>query len=198
MPRVILASSSPYRAALLRRICGTFDTETPGVDETARPGESAQALALRLARAKANAIMASGAIVIGSDQTAACGSRILTKPGSVERQIEQLRDCRGQTVTFYTAVAVAQVDESGTGDIETHTNITNVRFRELDDEAIKRYVALDPAIDCAGGFRIEAAGPVLFDAVTTTDPTALIGLPLCWVSDALQRRGLFLPTPATD
>ncbi|MEM8983090.1 MAG: Maf family protein [Pseudomonadota bacterium] len=196
MPRVILASSSPYRATLLARIYRAFDIMAPAVDETPEPDETAQALALRLARAKATAVMATDALVIGSDQTAACGHKILGKPGSTARQIEQLRACRGHTVTFYTAVAIAASDTPAPRVIDTHTNLTSVRFRNLTDAAIDRYVAAEPAHDCAGGFRIESAGPVLFDAVTTTDPTALIGLPLCWLAGALQRHGIELPCPA--
>ena len=191
--RLILASGSRYRRELLARLTGDFAVVTSHVDETPLHGESAAELAARLAGAKASAVAEPGSLVIGSDQTALCRGRILGKPGSSAAQCEQLATCSGRTVVFYTAVTLLDCPVGGTAIPDNHVDITSVRFRVLNRAAIERYVAAEDATDCAGGFRIEAAGPCLFETVTTSDPTALIGLPLCWLAGALGRAGLQLP-----
>jgi len=187
--RLILASTSPYRRELLRRLRLPFDSEAPGVEETRSRDEAPGPLALRLALAKAAAVAARhpGAVVIGSDQVAECQGHVLGKPGSAERACEQLRQASGATVVFHTAVAVLHADGATR---ETHTDLTRVRFRRLGAEEIARYVALDEPYDCAGSFRSEGLGVALFESIETTDPTGLVGLPLVWLSGALARAGL--------
>ncbi|HUO95994.1 MAG TPA: Maf family nucleotide pyrophosphatase [Steroidobacteraceae bacterium] len=187
--RLILASTSPYRRELLRRLRLPFASEAPGVEETRTPGEAPGPLALRLALAKAAAVAARhpGAVVIGSDQVAECQGHVLGKPGSAERACEQLRQASGATVVFHTAVAVLHADGATR---ETHTDLTRVRFRRLGAEEIARYVALDEPYDCAGSFRSEGLGVALFESIETADPTGLVGLPLVWLSGALARAGL--------
>jgi septum formation protein len=186
---LILASTSPYRRALLERLRLPFSAEAPGIDEAARPGEAPGALALRLALAKAGAIAARrpGAVVVGSDQVAECQGRTLGKPLDAGRAREQLAAASGTTVVFHTAVAVVHADGTTR---ETHTDLTRVRFRRLGAAEIARYVALDEPLDCAGSFRTEGLGIALFEAIESEDPTALVGLPLIWLAGALGRAGL--------
>jgi septum formation protein len=186
-PSLILASTSRYRKDLLERLGLAFATENPGVDESARAGESPAALAERLAEAKARAVAARhpGAVVVGSDQVAACGDRRLGKPGTAERAREQLAAASGRDVLFHTAVAVLHP-----GGLELHRDQTRVRFRTLTAGEIARYVELDAPFDCAGSFRSEGLGVALFEAIETRDPCALIGLPLVWLAAALARAGL--------
>lgn len=187
---LILASTSRYRAELLARLGIGFECVAPRCDETPLPGESPNALAARLARAKALdvAARAPGRIVVGSDQTAALGSELLDKPGSSQAQAAMLRRCSGNTVVFFTAVCVIADGSPHEASVETL-----VRFRSLDAAEISRYVAREPAPDCCGGFRVEGLGITLFDAVESEDPTALIGLPLIAVVRLLRRCGLALP-----
>ena len=196
-PELILASTSRYRRELLNRLGIPFVCEAPNVDETSLPGERAQALVVRLARAKAEAVATRhpDAWVIGSDQLAvrldaADGEVILGKPGSVAACIEQLRSCSGQSVSFVTAVALTQ---KVSGSLTEFTDITRVAFRMLDDASIERYVERESPLDCAGGFKSEALGISLCESVNSTDPTALIGLPLIRLAAALRTAGFKLP-----
>lgn len=190
--RLVLASTSPYRRQLLERFGQRFTVAAPDVDESPLPGETPVDLVNRLARAKAEVVARRNpkSIVIGSDQVAVFGREILGKPGNPERCIEQLKAVSGQRLTFNTAVHVIQSD-SGTN--ESHLDVTTVHFRKLTDDEIARYVARERPVNCAGGFKAEALGISLFERIDSQDPTALIGLPLIWVSAALRRAGLALP-----
>lgn len=188
-PALILASTSRYRRELLQRLRLPFTCEAPGVAEERVPPESAEATASRLAALKARAVAARhpDAVVIGSDQVAVLGASLLGKPGTVERCRQQLRDASGRTVEFLTAVHVVD----GTSGKEcSHIDRTTVRFRALSDAEIVRYVELDAPLDCAGGFKAESLGIALFESIESSDPTALTGLPLVWLSGALTRAGL--------
>lgn len=189
---LVLASTSRYRRELLARYGLPFTTLDPGVDEAAHPGETAAALAARLARAKAHAVAARrpGAVVIGSDQVAELEGTPLGKPGNHANAVAQLRRCSGRSVRFHTAVCV--LDARSAQAIE-FTDLTQVDFRELDDEEIERYLQHEPAYDCAGSFKCEGLGAVLFRAILGSDPTALVGLPLLALADALRRCGYRLP-----
>lgn len=190
--RLILASTSAYRRALLERLGVPFDCVAPGTDERRLPDEPAAALALRLARLKAEAVAANhpGCLVIGSDQVAVRGPEILGKPGTVERCTEQLLKSSGGEVAFLTAVHV--VDGRG-GRAESHLDRTQVRFRTLEPAEVARYIAVDAPLDCAGGFKAESLGIALFERIESADPTALTGLPLIWLCGALRRAGIPVP-----
>jgi septum formation protein len=183
---LVLASTSPYRRTLLERLRVPFTTASPKVDELPRPGESPRALAQRLAIAKAEAVakLNPAAWVIGADQVAECDDDILGKPGTAERARMQLAVCSGRVVTFHTAVRVNRGTEA-----HTHVDVTRVKFRVLTTEEIERYVELDNPLDCAGSFRSEGLGIVLFERVETEDPTALIGMPLLWLAGTLRKCG---------
>lgn len=189
---LILASTSPYRRALLARLGLPFECVAPGAEETRLPEEPAEAMAVRLARLKAEAVAARfpDAIVIGSDQVALRGTDILGKPGTVERCREQLRASSGREVVFLTAVHVI---DGATGVAEAHVDRTVVQFRDLTDAEIVRYIERDNPLDCAGGFKAEALGIALFDRIESQDPTGLTGLPLSWLCGALRRAQVQIP-----
>jgi len=191
-PPLILASTSPYRRELLARLRVPFECQAPGSDEQRLDGEPADALALRLARLKAEAMAARcpGSVVIGSDQVAVRGADILGKPGTAERCTEQLARSSGHEVTFLTAVHVV---DGRQGRSESHLDRTVVRFRALTPDEIARYIAADHPLDCAGGFKAESLGIALFERIESADPTALTGLPLIWLSAALRRAGIPVP-----
>jgi septum formation protein len=187
-PRLLLASTSRYRALLLKRLGLPFDVQAPDVDEAYVMREPPASRALRLARAKAEAVRRRepDACVIGSDQVAAVGRRILDKPGDATRCREQLRAASGRRVAFHTAVVVVGPGERAT---QAHVDLTRVRFRTLTDHEISRYVQLEQPLDCAGSFRSEGLGVALFESLDTHDPAALVGLPLIWLAGALRAAG---------
>lgn len=189
---LILASTSAYRRALLERLGLSFECVAPGTDERSLTGEPADALALRLARLKAEAVASRrpGCIVIGSDQIALRGQDILGKPGTVERCTDQLLQSSGREVAFLTAVHVV---DGRSGRAESHLDRTVVRFRTLRPDEIARYIAADSPLDCAGGFKAESLGIALFERIDSADPTALTGLPLIWLCGALRRAGIPVP-----
>ena len=186
MPPIILASTSRYRRELLARLGLPFTTRSPGIVEDAIEGEAPEAMAARLALAKASSIAVPNALVIGSDQVASLDGRLLRKPGSAEAAVAQLRAAQGKTVVFHTAVAVIA---TGSGTALRHVDRTEVSFRRLDDAALERYVRLESPLDCAGSFKSEGLGVALFERISSQDPTALIGLPLIFVADALRKLG---------
>jgi septum formation protein len=189
---LILASTSPYRRALLERLRVPFDTVRPGVDEQARVGESPSARASRLSLAKAEAVAGfhPEAIVIGSDQVAALGDRVLDKPGNAENCRAQLGALSGNTARFLTGCAVVG---AAAGVRLSHLDTTTVTFRALQPQEIVRYVDREQPFDCAGGFKMEALGITLFERIESADPTALIGLPLIWLAGALRQAGYLAP-----
>ncbi len=189
---LVLGSTSRYRRELLQRLNVPFSVAAPDVDETPAPGEAPGALALRLALAKARAVSAQHpeAVVIGSDQVADLLGAPLGKPGHHERAVEQLRQMRGQTVVFHTALAVVC---AATGFEQVDTAPVRVKFRDLNDDEIERYLRAEQPYDCAGSAKSEGLGIALLDAIESDDPTALIGLPLIRTCRMLRDAGLVLP-----
>ena len=187
-PTLILASGSPYRKVLLERLRLPFSVDSPDLDESPGPGEQPAALAVRLAREKALAVAARrpGAIVIGSDQVASLDGEMLRKPGTAELAVDQLKACSGRKVGFDTGVCVVEPN----GRTRTDCVAVTVHFRSLSDAEIRRYVALDRPLDCAGSFKWESLGITLFERLETDDPTALEGLPLIALSRMLRDAGL--------
>lgn len=193
---LILGSSSKYRKALLDRLTIPYSVQTPDVDETPLPGEAPQALAQRLALAKARAIarLNPGSVVIGSDQVADLQGEPLGKPGTHERAVAQLRRMRGQTVVFQTALAVVCEE---TGFCQTDLAPVRVQFRNLSDFEIENYLRAEQPYDCAGSAKSEGLGIALLDAIDNDDPTALVGLPLIRTCRMLRAAGIdLLGTPA--
>jgi 7-methyl-GTP pyrophosphatase len=188
-PRIVLASSSPYRRELLARLRLEFDVKTPGIDETALRSEAAGPTALRLAQAKARAVGAEfpRALVIGCDQVAALDGACLGKPGSHANAVAQLKAMRGKAVVFHTAVALFN---SETGAMQAADVPTTVRFRDYSDSEIDRYLEVERPYDCAGSAKIEGLGIVLVEGVSGDDPSALIGLPLMRLAAMLRAEGV--------
>ena len=186
MPPIILASTSRYRRELLARLQLPFTARSPDTVEDVINGEPPAARAARLALSKARSITDPNTIVIGSDQVASLDGRILRKPGSVEAAVAQLRACQGKAVSFHTAVAVIA---TASGETLQHVDLTEVLFRRLDEVALEQYVKIESPLDCAGSFKSEGLGVALFERISSQDPTALIGLPLIFVADALRKLG---------
>jgi septum formation protein len=191
LPRLVLASTSPYRRELLARLRLPFEVAPPGVDEAALPGESAGDTALRLAQAKARAVAPKfpRALVIGSDQVASMDGERLGKPGTHERAVAQLRAMRGKTVLFHTALALLN---TASGAVQTADVPTEVRFRDYGESEIERYLEMERPYDCAGSAKIEGLGIVLVERVSGDDPSALIGLPLVRLAAMLRNEGVTL------
>lgn len=190
-PQLILASGSRYRAELLSRLRLSFTQQSPDVDETPLRDEAATPLATRLALAKALAVadQAKGAWVIGSDQVCSCEGRLLGKPGTRAKAIEQLQFLSGKYSAFITAVVLMQHG----GKIYRDFDTTVVKFRKLGDAEVNRYVDAEPSFDCAGSAKIEGLGITLTAEVQSRDPTALIGLPLIATAKLLRKAGFILP-----
>ena len=192
--KLILGSTSIYRRELLSRLNVPFTVESPQVDESPLPGEHPAALAQRLALAKAQAVAARfpDCVVIGSDQVADLDGMALGKPGNHARAVVQLRQMRGKTVVFQTAVAVVCRE---TGFCDQSLAAVNVRFRASDDAEIENYLQIEQPYDCAGSAKSEGLGIALLDAIDSDDPTALIGLPLIRTSRMLRAAGIALLQP---
>lgn len=190
--KLILASSSKYREMLLKRLGIPFDSLSPEIDETAQADECPKDLVLRLAQQKALAITKQHpqALVIGSDQVAVFNGQLIGKPGDRETAFAQLSRFSGQTVEFLTAVSVQRMQNVFA---EQHVDTTRVQFRSLQATEINRYLEKEKPYDCAGAFKAESLGIVLFERISSGDPTALIGLPLIHTSAMLRRAGLHLP-----
>ena len=192
LPTLVLASTSRYRAKSLRRLQLLFESAAPNVDEAHRLGETPSLRATRLAQAKATALKSQfpHAVLIGSDQVAACDTEVFDKPGNQDNAVTMLMSQRGRCIEFHTAVCVHHAPSNT--NIE-HSDVTRVSVRsDLTQDDIVRYVAADQPLDCAGGFKVESLGIALFERVQTDDPTALIGLPLIGVAKALRTFGLSL------
>jgi septum formation protein len=189
---LVLASTSAYRRALLERLLIPFTVFAPQIDESPASGETAAATAARLSVLKAQA--AAGAfqahLIIGSDQVAECDGLRLDKPLAHAAAVRQLRLLSGRSAAFHTAVTLL---ESESGRVQTEVVATTVRFRKFDDTQIERYLRKEPAYDCAGSAKSEGLGIALIEAMDTTDPTALVGLPLIALSQMLRNAGVELP-----
>ena len=189
---LVLGSTSVYRRELLQRLRLPFTVAAPAVDETPLPGEPPAQLAQRLALAKAHAVatLHPEAVVIGSDQVADLAGQPLGKPGDHARATAQLQRMRGHTVVFHTAVAVVC---HASGFAQADLAPVRVRFRELSDVEIERYLRAEQPYDCAGSAKSEGLGISLLEAIDSDDPTALIGLPLIRTCRLLRAAGLVLP-----
>jgi septum formation protein len=187
-PSLVLASSSPYRAELLRRLRLEFRIAVAGIDETPLPTETPASTAMRLAEAKARAIAASNpdALIIGSDQVLELCGEALGKPGDRAKAEAQLARLSGQSVTFHTALCLL---DSRTNAARNRLVPTSVTFRVLSTASIRQYLDLEPAFDCAGSAKAEGLWISLMSAMRTEDPTALIGLPLIALTDLLNEAG---------
>jgi septum formation protein len=192
VPDLILASTSPYRRALLERLGVPFRCVAPPVDEEALkdPSLPPRGLAALLARAKAESVAAAehGAVVVGSDQLVAVEGEILGKPLSAGRAVEQLLRLAGRRHELITAVAVVHP-----GGLVEHIDVTALWMRPLTRDEVARYVEADRPIDCAGSYKLEARGVALFERIESADHTAITGLPLIALTSALRGLGFAIP-----
>lgn len=184
--KLVLASSSPFRQALLKKLFNSFDTASPNIDESRQPNESDLALSKRLAFEKANALASTfpNHLIIGSDQVAMLDNTQLTKPGSHENAVKQLQLSSGRTVTFYTSLCVLN---TATSESLTDVDICKVRMKKLSADEIERYVERDKPYGCAAAFKSEGLGIALFEKIEGDDPNALIGLPLIKLTALLKQ-----------
>ena len=188
-PPIVLASTSSYRRDLLARLRLRFEVRAPAVDESPLPGEAARETALRLAQAKARAVAPDcpTALIIGCDQVAVLDGVPLGKPGGHANAVAQLKAMRGRSVLFHTALALLN---TRTDALQTSEVPTTVRFRQYGDAEIDRYLEMERPYDCAGSAKIEGLGIALVESVHSSDPTALIGLPLMQLTAMLRNEGV--------
>lgn len=191
-PNFILASSSEYRQQLLKKLLPEFKSIAPEIDETRLENEPAIQMVQRLSIEKAKEIAKthSNAIIIASDQTAEIDGQTLGKPGDFATAFTQLKQQAGKVINFHTGLAVF---DPKTQQIHTAIDLTQVHFRALSDQMIEDYLNLEQPFNCAGSFKSEGTGIILFNEIHTKDPNALIGLPLIKLTDLLLKIGINLP-----
>lgn len=186
--KLVLASSSPFRKALLEKLHLQFVTDSPDIDETPLVNESIESMVKRLSEGKARALLANhpDSLIIGSDQSAALDGKVLHKPGTYDVAFKQLQAASGQTITFYTGLCLLN---SHTGKAQTICEPFIVKFRDLTDNEIDNYLKREEPYNCAGSFKSEALGISLFESMQGTDPNTLIGLPLIQLCRMLKENG---------
>jgi septum formation protein len=192
-PRLILASSSIYRRELLERLRLPFEVMVPDIDERPLPGEAPETTALRLARAKAQAVAARapGSVVIGSDQVATLDGEQIGKPGNHANALAQLRKMRGRQVIFHTALCLWDSRAATlTGGAQLDNIQTVVTLRDLPDAELDAYLRIEQPYDCAGSAKNEGLGIAILEKIDSSDPTALTGLPLIALTGMLRKAGL--------
>ena len=191
---LVLASTSPYRKALLDRLQVDYSCDSPEIDEAQLEGESIEDMVVRLARSKAEAVAArhSHALIIGSDQSAELDGKALTKPGNFDNAVAQLKQASGRRIVFHTGLCVLNSD---TSHAQTACIPYTVVFRTLTDEMIEQYLKKEQPYNCAGSFKSEGLGIALFDKFEGEDPNALIGLPLIKLATMLENEGYSILAP---
>ena len=187
--QLILASSSEYRKALLERLGIPFECLSPDIDESAKPGESPQALVERLAIEKAKAIGKTKhpALIIGSDQVAVLDDKIIGKPKNHQAAFAQLKEASGREVNLYTGLCLYNTES---GKIQHCVEPYSVVFRDLSDQQIEKYLEKDQPYNCAGSLKAESLGIAMLTKLKGDDPNTLIGLPLIRLVDMLMNEGI--------
>ena len=187
--KLVLASTSPYRSRILEQLGIPFVTDNPGVDETAMPGETMPEYVTRLALEKARAVASrhEDSLIIGSDQACSIGGIIMGKPGTEEAGVKQLKMCSGNWLEFRTGLALINTRSRAENSV---AEPFRVKFRQLVEQEIRAYIKRDRPLDCAGCFKVEAAGITLFDALEGRDYNTLLGLPMIALVDMLRSEGI--------
>ena len=190
--KIILASSSPYRKELLKRLDITFTTVSPEVNERYFQDELISDYVLRLAKTKAESIVSKNdnSLIIAADQALQCDKKILGKPGNYNKAKEQLLFMSNRSLTFYTGLCLINTE---TKIIEEDVVSFRVDFRKLTESEIKNYLVKEKPYDCAGSFKSEKLGISLLKKMNGDDPTALIGLPLIRLCKMLRNQGVNIP-----
>lgn len=186
--KLILASTSPYRKALLERLQVDFACDSPDIDESPLAGESVQDMVVRLAKFKAEAVAGKypDALIIGSDQSAVLDGEILTKSGNFETAVKQLQKASGKHIVFQTGLCLLN---TRTGHSQTAGVPYTVVFKSLTQDMIEHYLKKEEPYNCAGSFKSEGLGIALFEKFEGEDPNALIGLPLIKLIEMLENEG---------
>ena len=186
---LVLASTSRYRRKLMERLGVPFVVATPNVNETPIDGEAPAATAVRLAAAKARAVVANheDALIIGADQVADIDGVAVSKPGDHAGAVSMLEAQSGRSIVFHTAVAL--YDSRNKALASALVDVTST-FRTLDARTIEAYLQREKPYDCAGAVRSESLGIALFEKIESDDPTALIGLPLIALTQLLRDAGV--------
>jgi len=182
--KIILASSSPYRQTILKKLHIPFSCAAPNINESTVSGESISAQVERLAKVKALAIATIktnvNSYVIGSDQLASFNGQVLGKPGDFATAKQQLTMFSGQTVKFYTGLCLVY---SAKNQLAQIVETFDVAFKTLTEDQISTYLRIEQPYDCAGSFKCEGLGIALFESLNGRDPNTLIGLPLIALID---------------
>ena len=188
VPELILASSSKYRQTQLSELGFHFRVHKEPTDETPKKEELPPRLSLRLSHAKAYAVakVERNAIVIGADQVASIGNNPIGKPGTVENACKQLAEASGRKLLLYSAYAIYVATKK----FAEHVEKVEIQMRNLSKPEIENYVALDMPLDCAGSFKYESKGALLFESIRTDDSSAIVGLPLIQLAKDLRRAGI--------
>lgn len=189
MTNIVLATASRYKQQQFQALGLAFSIEAADIDESAKSGETPDQTAIRLAFQKAEkvAINNPDTWVIGCDQTGSLNGKQLSKPGSPQNAAAQLSECSGQTAYFYSSICLMNINA---GITLTDSTVTKVTFRQLQKSEINTYIRKEDALQCAGGFKVEALGISLFDSVSSEDPSALIGLPMIALNKLLLKAGI--------
>ena len=190
--KIILASSSPYRKELLKRLDITFTTISPEVNERYFQDELISDYVLRLAKTKAESIVLKNdsSLIIAADQALQCDKKILGKPGNYNKAKEQLIFMSNRSLTFYTGLCLINTE---TKIIEEDVVSFRVDFRKLTESEIENYLVKEKPYDCVGSFKSEKLGISLLKKMNGDDPTALIGLPLIRLCKMLRNQGVDIP-----
>jgi MAF protein len=189
MMKLVLASQSPQRQSLLKKLCIPFETHPADIDESELPGETALELVKRLSLEKAKAVAPDyqDALIIGSDQVATFNGDIIGKPLTEDNAVKQLMAFSGHSVTFLTGLALLNTT---TGNAQETIEPVTVHFRSLTEKQIRTYVKQEQPLQCAGSFQVERLGITLFTKVEADDPNTLVGLPLIQLTTFLHNAGL--------
>lgn len=187
--KLVLASTSPFRKALLERLQVVFQCDSPDIDETPLAGESVENMVVRLAKLKAEKVADKypDALIIGSDQSAELDGKSLSKPGNFENAVKQLQRASGRQIVFQTGLCLLN---TRSGNVQTACVPYSVVFKTLSQNMIEHYLQKEQPYNCAGSFRSEGLGIALFEKFEGEDPNALIGLPLIKLIAMLEHEGI--------
>ena len=186
---IVLASSSKHRKKLLQQLKVKFKTISPNIDETRLKGEDTSRYVRRLSIEKALRIAhdCKESIVIGSDEVAVVGNKILGKPLTRAKAIKQLKMISGNEVIFKTGLCVVNSDT-----FVKYTTVVNykIQVKKLSEQEIKSYLLKEDVLSCAGSIKLEGLAIAIVTKAIGNDPTSVIGLPLIKLREFLEKHGV--------
>ncbi len=187
--RIVLASSSPSRIAIMQQLGLPFEKRSPDIDESRQAGESVSQMVQRLAveKAQAVALYYPDALIIGSDQVAEIEGAVAGKPHFHERALAQLMQVSGKVIDFHNGLCLLNAQSK-----KTHVRLNTVRvyFKPFTRMQADLYLRLDTPYACAGSIKIEGRGIALINRIDSKDPYSLVGLPLIDLVDLLAEEGV--------